>query len=356
VISRQTSRMPRRRLATPYLLIVAFWTMLALFVAAQTWLSMLTHGHSPLRILVYELIVWWAWAALTPLVLYLARRFPLIPFRGGHALLHGAAALVMGVAHVAFWIAVTISIRPYDRMTISEFGPNFLRITLARLPLDILAYFGIVAIFYAIDFYARANQLEQSLMRAQLHALELQIQPHFLFNTLNAVSSLVRARQNEEAVAVIAGLSDLLRYSLDHAGTQRVPLEKEAAIVRRYLEIQQIRFDDRLQVRIDIAPDARRAAVPALILQPLAENAIQHGIAKLAGGGRIDVSAFREDSTLRIEMFNSGSLGQRTSDGIGLRNTVERLRQLYDGAQRFELRESAGGVMATLTLPWSEIA
>ena len=220
--------------------------------------------------------------------------------------------------------------------------------SVARLPFEVMIYIAAMV-------FAHAMTLERTLGAARLHALELQIQPHFLFNTLNAISSLVRAKQNTEAVEVIAGLSDLLRYTLDHAGEQRVPLEQETAMLQRYLGIQRVRFPDRLDVQIDVDDDARRAAVPTLILQPLAENAIRHGIARAASAGRVAVRAFRRDENLEIEMFNTGALtGERR--GIGLTNTIERLRQLYGDAHRFELRERDGGVVAAISIPWSVVA
>ena len=327
--------------------IVAFWTAFALVSALQTWLAMLTHGHSFPRIVFYQVCVWAGWMLLTPMVIRLVERFP--PRQRRNLAIHGLAAVIMATTHVAYWISLTILIQPYDAMTIREFGPNFPAATVARMPLEILIYLAAMA-------FAHAMTLERSLSAARLHALELQIQPHFLFNTLNAISSLVRARQNAEAVEVIAGLSDLLRYTLDHAGAQRVPLEQETAMLERYLGIQRVRFPDRLDVHIDVADDARRAAVPTLILQPLAENAIRHGIARAASAGRVAVRAFRRDQNLEIEMFNTGSLDNGERRGIGLTNTIERLRQLYGDAQRFELRERDGGVVATISIPWSVVA
>jgi LytS/YehU family sensor histidine kinase len=182
------------------------------------------------------------------------------------------------------------------------------------------------------------------------------LQPHFLFNTLNAISSLVRNRRNDEAVTMMAGLSELLRYTLDHAGDQQVALEDELAVLRRYLEIQHVRFPDRMSFEIDLAPEARRAAVPVLLLQPLAENAVRHGIAPTAGSGVVEVRAFRSEGKLRIEVFNSGSLSALSVVGIGLRNTRERLQHLYGDEGSFELAGTEGGVMASLSIPWSEVA
>lgn len=342
------------RARTPALFIAGFWTVVALFLGTHTWLAMLTHGHSPLRIAVYHLFVWWGWALLTPLAFAVTRRFPLVPLRPRNLAVQCCAAIVAAAAHGALWAALTPVIRPFDAMTDSI---NLAASARARFPLEILIYFSVILAGHATDFYVRSVRLEQSLTAAHLHALELQIQPHFLFNTLHAVSALVRAERNDEAVEMIAGLSELLRYTLDHSGAQTVPLEQEAAILRRYLSIQRMRFADRLDVSIQIAQDAARAAVPALILQPLAENAIRHGVALSAGHATITVHAYREHELLHIEMFNSGTLRADAPRGIGLTNTEERLKQLYASRYRFALRENAdGGVLATIAIPWSPAA
>ncbi len=331
--------------------IAGFWTIVALFLGTHMWLSMLTHGHSPLRIAAYHLFVWWGWALLTPLIFAFTRRFPLIPLRVHNVALHVCAAFVAATAHSALWAVLTPAIRPFDAMTDMI---NFRAAAMARFPFELLIYFVVVLAVHTIDFYTRAGRLEESLTAAHLHALELQIQPHFLFNTLHAVSSLVRAERNDQAVEMIAGLSELLRYTLDHSGAQTVPLEKEAAILRRYLAIQRIRFADRLDVSIDIEQNAARAAVPALILQPLAENAIRHGVALSAGPATITVRAYRANELLHIEMFNSGTLRADAQRGIGLTNTEERLRQLYAERYSFAIEENrGGGVLATIAIPWS---
>src|ERR1044071_6144480 len=332
--------------------IATAWGLLAIVLAIQTYLAMIARGHSILRIIAYQLLVWSFWALLTPLLMTFTQRVPLFPVSGRGLLLHAAAM----VALIAFWITITIVIRPYDAMTETRFGPYFSQAILVRFPFEIMIYLAVIAVAQMLELQSRASRLEESLASARLHALELQLQPHFLFNTLNAVSALVRGQKNSEAVEVIAGLSDLLRYTLDHAGDQRVPLEQEMSMLRRYLNIQRVRFPDRLEVQIDVHDNARRAAVPMLILQPLAENAIRHGVAKLAAAGRIEVRAYRESSSLHIEMFNTGTL-TRGNSGIGLKNTEERLRQLYANRYQFELRDAdGGGVLAEIAIPWSEVA
>jgi LytS/YehU family sensor histidine kinase len=198
----------------------------------------------------------------------------------------------------------------------------------------------------------RAAQLETSLAEARLQALKLQIQPHFLFNTMNDISSLVRGGQGEEAIGMIAGLSDLLRYSLDRGGGTLVTLEEEVAMAGRYLDLQRMRFADRLEVEVEIPRELSRASVPVLLLQPLAENAIQHGVARSHAGGRVAVRARRDGEELRIEVFNTGRLRPGLRPGIGLSTTLSRLAQLYGDRARFELVEGGGGVTARVTIPW----
>jgi LytS/YehU family sensor histidine kinase len=163
----------------------------------------------------------------------------------------------------------------------------------------------------------------------------------------------VRAGQSEQAIAMMGGLSDLLRYSLDRGGGSRVALEEEATMVERYLDIQRLRFADRLEVEIDVTADAARGAVPVLLLQPLAENAIQHGIATSHAPGLVRVRARRDGDDLEIELFNTGRLSPDARHRVGLSTTISRLHHLYGDRGRFELIEREGGVLARVRLPWS---
>jgi sensor histidine kinase YesM len=340
----------------------SFWALFGLISGIQVWISMITHGHSVPRLLSYHLLIWQGWLLPTMVTVWLARRFPLIPARRTSVLVHILAGSVFGVLHSFWWLGLMVTIRPYDRMT-AEIGEiHMSRILFARLPLEWILYCLVLGAAIAYDYYerfreksVRTAQLEASLTAARLHALELQLQPHFLFNTLNAVTTLVRSRRNDDAAAMLVGLSDLLRYTLDHAGHQRVALEEELTVLRRYLDIQQMRFGDRMSFTFDVAPDATRAAMPALMLQPLAENAVRHGIEQLPDGGVVNVSASRDGDRLRIDIFNSGKLASASSNGIGLRNTRERLQHLYGDDATFSLVNAAGGVLASLTIPWSEM-
>lgn len=357
----QTVGMPLRR-AQAWLLAAGSWTTFAVICAVQVWMSMLTHGHSLARIILYQAVVWNVWILFSFAAVRLARRLPLTPLRTLNSVVHLLAACLIGLIHAAWWVGCMLVIRPYDRMNPTDFAVPFLQLAFSQLPLELLLYALVVLAAHADRYYTQsrererhAAQLEKSLAEARLHVLELQIQPHFLFNTLNAVSALVRTGQPEQAVGMIAGLSDLLRYALDRAGNQRVTLDEESEMLRRYLEIQRLRFADRLDFEIEVTGEVKRAAVPVLLLQPLAENAIRHGIAQSAGPGRVTVRAFRHDGALRIEMFNTGRLAVPLERGIGLSNTVARLQQLYGDQQRFELRGSPEGVTAVVTMPWSEV-
>jgi two-component system LytT family sensor kinase len=203
----------------------------------------------------------------------------------------------------------------------------------------------------------RALRAEALASGARLQALRYQINPHFLFNTLNAVSTLVVERQTSEATRMIARLSDFLRLTLDERTSDEVPLAEELDFVQRYLDIEQVRFGERLRLEISIAPEALDAIVPVLLLQPLVENAVKHGIAAREDGGRIVVRAERRGATLRIVVADDGPGPAASGDGrgIGLANTRERLRTLYGAAQRLELGASpdgGGGTQVVVELPF----
>ena len=340
----------------------AFWTVFGVVCALQIFLSMLAHKHSLIRLVVYQVAVWDVWVLVGLGVAALARRFPVVPASSRNLLLHLLSGVIVGVLHSAWWAALELLIVPYDRMNPTVFNRPFLSTAFYQLPLQLLLYALVVMTVYAADSYARQRerevrtvQLERSLAEARLQALELQIQPHFLFNTLNAVSALVRTGAHEQALSMITGLSDLLRYALDRAGGQNVTVADEVEMVRRYLAIQRVRFADRLTFAVEVAPGVEKAAMPVLLLQPLAENAVHHGLAAAPGPGRVEVQVTREDGRLRIRIWNSGRLGAGREAGIGLANVAARLRQLHGDRQSLELREEGAGVLAQVTLPWSEV-
>jgi two-component system LytT family sensor kinase len=298
---------------------------------------------------------WMLWALLTPAIILLTRRVP-PALRVRPVAIHLVTSIVIALVRAALIVIV-------DRMSVdrgsslgSYLDRPFLEIWFGMFtsyaPVDLIIYWAIVGVVHAVDTVRRLRERELLLAQTQLANLRLQIQPHFLFNTLHTIASLVRDGSAQPAVTMIAGLSDLLRYSLDNAGRNVVPLSEELEIVRRYLEIQQTRFSDRLRVHVDAAPDTHAAAVPTLLLQPLVENAIRHGDATT-----IDVRAHLDGDTLVIEIANDGAAldsGWRQREGIGLSSTRRRLEQLYGSRASLLLEnQQPAGVIARVRIPYA---
>jgi LytS/YehU family sensor histidine kinase len=232
-------------------------------------------------------------------------------------------------------------------------------------PWNLVTYVAILGVVHAFEYYRvyrdrelRATQLEAQLANAQLEALKMQLHPHFLFNTLNAISTLIH-KDPDAADRMVARLSELLRHVLDGGAVQEVPLEDELSFLRKYLEIERVRFGERLDVQFGVEPNTLGAAVPSLILQPLVENAIQHALAPTATRCTIEINAKRVDGVLALDVVDSGagiSPGDTVvpREGVGLTNTRARLRQLHGDRQQFELRRSAaGGLIAHIEIPFS---
>jgi LytS/YehU family sensor histidine kinase len=209
-----------------------------------------------------------------------------------------------------------------------------------------------------VDYYRkfkdrelRATQLEARLAEAQLQVLRMQLQPHFLFNTLHAISALVH-QDAEAADRMISRLAEFLRLTLDSVGVQEIELKGELESLDKYLEIEQVRFSDRLTVVRSIEPHTLDMLVPNLILQPLVENAVRHSIAPRSAGGRIEIRARREGNNLVIDVTDDGGGAVPLCEGVGLTNTRARLRQLYGEAQMVEIRAEQGtDFRVTLSLP-----
>jgi len=340
---------------------VIFWTLFGTLLAVHTYLSMLTHGHSFARILLFEIVICLFWALATPLIAFLARRLPLVPFRWTSALAHLLAAGAFASVSVAWHIWIVVTLRPFDERTITTFGPHYLESLWQWFPSEVLIYCGTVGAVYAFEFYRRSQeralrsaQLEREVAQARLDALSLQLQPHFLFNALHTVAGLIRGEEDKAAISTIAGLSDLLRYALDSSGTQDVKLSEEIEIVRRYLAIETLRYRERLQVTIDADVSSLDAAVPRLLLQPLVENAVRHGVAANANSSWLALKTRRDEDSLTIEVSNSAGIavdGEK-GFGIGLANTRARLEQIYGSAHQISIRRLPDRFELTLAIPW----
>ena len=341
-------------------LVFGGWTLFGVFSANQSYLYVLsTTGRVEVswrELYLLSLSSMWMWALLTPCIVWLARRLRV-------ERPHVTRALV---AHLLLAIALhTMDVWVDDLKfpLITSYPPRpFLAQYLYQFDINVFSYLMIVAATHAVDYYGlyrgrrlREERLQAQLMSARLEVLKMQLQPHFLFNTLNAISELVH-EDSDAADRMITRLGDLLRLSLDNAGAQEVTLKQELEFLRAYVEIEKTRFQDRLSVRLDIEPAALDALVPNLVLQPLVENAIRHGIARSAEPGQVEILARRDDGLLELEIRDSGS-GVRGDwpprEGVGLRNTRVRLEQLYGPAHRFELSSGAtGGVVVNLSLPY----
>ncbi len=337
---------------------LAAWLALALFDATQTVVSMRAMGmqHAWWTLFFVTMANWVIWAAATPFALALLRRFPLPSARLRNWLVHALACLAIGAAWTAWAAMLEHATNPFDYPNGPDpFLPLWKAKFLGSLVGDVILYGAIAALSVTFATRHRLSQQRELLAQAQLAALRLQLEPHFIFNALNAVTGLIREKKESEAIATIAALGDLLRRVTDRSERQLVPLADELDFLRKYLDIQQVRFGERLRCRIEVAPELLTAQVPDLVLQPLVENAIKHGIAKRARGGELQVSANREDGLLTLSVRNDGpALAAGAQDGVGLANTRRRLQALYGERQSLTLCDSGHGVLATITLPYRE--
>lgn len=353
-----------------WLLILAIWALLGLIYAGPIFIEVESQGmnHAASRVFSWGILTWCAWAPLTPIMIWLARRYSLI---GGtwkrSILVHLPAFLLISAAHSAAATVITLQVKPFDNMGASslEFWPRFLSRMQGAFASDLLVYGAVVGICYTFDYYRKyrereslASQLEAQLAQAQLDSLRTQLHPHFLFNTLNGIVGLVRDNKSEAAVTMLVGLSDLLRRALEHSTRQEVELREEINFLELYLTIQQMRFSDRLKVNIDIEPGTGKALVPSLILQPLAENALRHGIGRSVESGSIDISSHAKNGSLRLSVIDNGAglpadWQLKSGTGIGLANTAARLQQLYNDGHHFDIKNrEEGGVEVVVVIPF----
>jgi len=356
-----------RNLWLKWAAIIGVWAFIGVVYTAPIYIEVRAEGmvHSAFKVFTWGILTWVAWAPFEPAIVWFARHFSLVGGAWKRSLpVHIPAFLISSALHSAAAVAIVLTVKPWDNMGPTTFWPRFLSRMQSSFAGDLLVYGGIVGVCYAIDYYRKfrerefvATQLEAQLAQAQLDSLRMQLHPHFLFNTLNGIVSLVRDHKNDAAVSMLVGLSDLLRHALEHSDRQEVELNEEINFIKLYLSIQQMRFSDRLQVDFDIDPATSKALVPNLLLQPLLENALRHGIGRSADAGAIRVSSKRENGSLLITVSDNGA-GLRhdwqlkTGSGIGLANTAARLQQLYGENHRFDIHNrDGGGVEVEIVMP-----
>ena len=340
-------------------------------VAAAAWLYIIDSlGGEPapfLRTVAFVIPFWLLWALYAPLVVWLATRYPIERRRVvSRCFTHLGVSAVMSLVHTGARFGWQPGIRDAfqaDRVGMASWDPLFALAAL-ELPVHLFIYGAIMGVTYIILYYRRlrereftATRLSAQLADARMQALRMQLNPHFLFNSMNSIAMLVRDSRSRAAVDTLEGLSDLLRYVLEDSGDQEVKLKREIDFIERYLAIEKIRFEDRLEVQIHADSDTLEAMVPSLVLQPIVENAIKHGSASRSVVTTVTVTAREEAGTLRLGVSDDGpgfsDVVARGNAGVGISNTRRRLAQLYGDRASLEVAEaSPGGAVVTITLPF----
>lgn len=355
---------PRKR----WLVIFGVWTGIAVFFCLQTALRFITRGQ-PIGWWAFrsELVYWWIWIPLTPLAVAAVRRYWITRQNLWRTIpIHCAVALAIGLVHEGTLHLLLLWTQ--DQYIFTPVGQSINSLDWRRIPVGTLTgfykYWALIGVYSAF-VYARHTRLQQihsaqmaaRLAQAELQALRMQLHPHFLFNTLHAVSML-NFSDVDAANRMLVRLSDLLRMSLVNAGKQHVTLREELDFLRKYLEIEQTRFQDRLHVDMDVDESLLDAEVPNLVLQPLVENAIRHGVSRSAARGVVEISARRNRDDVILKVCDNGpgmphDWNAERDSGIGLSTTIARLRQLYGERHTFSIGARAeGGTCAEITLPY----
>ncbi len=356
----------RKSRFTTLLIILVIFTIPAVISALLIHSRYLQLGRETVlwKWLVDFALGWYIWAALTPMVIWLGHKIRIERTAWAKSLsLHFLIALVLSIFQIS--LAVIFSILVYSEpMTVDYIISQLVPTVFGRLLSQMIVYFVILGISYAIEYQkqsseraVRATRLEGELSKARLDALQQQLQPHFLFNTLNSISVLMQKGEITVANSVLNDLSDLLRQVLRKENIQLVTLAEELEFVRRYAAIEQVRYGDRLRVQFDVPDTLLNTVVPSFILQLLVENAIRHGVAKKADAGKVDVKARIVDSRLRLTVVDDG-VGIESSafnEGVGISNARSRLQYLYGEAHTFQIRNNeTAGVTALLEIPVTE--
>jgi two-component system LytT family sensor kinase len=354
----------------------AIWCAGALFESSQTLLTMhaVGVGKAWLRPFLIVFVSWLPWALATPFVIELARRWPIVRGKIFKAMsLHLAAFAAISVTAEGWSALLRVIFNPWHRSSPPTFVNTWSDLLVEQLMTFVIAYALILTVTYVLDSRekmarqmtetARLNtetaRLNEELSRAQLAVLRSQMDPHFMFNTLNSIASLVYDQRGDAAVGMIVGLSEFLRRASEDSHRAQVTLREEVEYLQRYIDIQKVRFGDRLRVSVDIPDELLATQVPNLLLQPLVENAIKHGVSKRRSGGEIRVAGMCRDGALRLTVYNDGPWAQEdlavAPHRVGLGNLRTRLQILHGDRSELLLQPAeAGGVEVIVTLPLQE--
>ena len=361
---------PASALTHPWVVWIALVVACSLFALCSVFAwypvrrSVGGYGPDWNQALLWELLRWNLWVPLAAVILWCERRLSSWQSNRVHAtLLYGAALLIFPVIHSVLLTAIYF---PITSAHIAGFFRYRFFVLIADFLTGVVVCGLVLGLAHARSNYVqlrdeevRTSRLEVQLAQAQLEALKMQLHPHFLFNTLNAISAL-QTEDADAAQRMMARLADFLRLTLENSGVQEVTLKREVDFLSRYLEIERIRFPNRLTVRMDVDPATLDARVPNLILQPIVENAIRHGIAATAAPGRVEIGATKQAQSLllRVRDTGPGLVGNGSStEGIGLRNTRARLERLYGDTSDVSLENCAGGgLQVTIKIPFTKDA
>ncbi|WP_221033090.1 sensor histidine kinase [Actomonas aquatica] len=349
---------------TKWIALIAVWTVVGLILSTEVFFTV--------RVTRPEIAFWdvlasqyarvGLWALLTPVVWWLRRVVPLRMgnWFGGVGFHFSLSLLIM----LGYYLARILFVMVREGESLAAFWNVAVGNFFGRNLIDLVFYWAIIGSGYTFEIYRKykneqikAAQLESRLVRTELSSLKQQLHPHFLFNTMNTISVLVREERNTEAVSLLSKLSALLRISLDTSRVEEVTVRQEMEFLERYIDIQKMRFADRLSVDTDISSEALEARIPNLLLQPLVENAIIHGVAPKNGPGRVRVAGVVKDGRLHLEVADDGlgidnAKNVRSREGIGLSNTRERLARLYGAHSQLVLKSEPGqGTTVSIVLP-----
>jgi sensor histidine kinase YesM len=354
--------------STRWLWIAAMWGAGALFEASQSVLFMRAIGRQHAWLIFWtEVASWLPWALATPLIIGLARRYEIIRSTTMQtAAVHFAAFATISLVAEAWFAVLQVLFNPWDYPQ----QPTFLDTWRTSLLFQVLTYLIVYALILTVTYVMDARErmarqttetarLSEELSKSQLAALRQQMEPHFMFNTLHSITGLVRDYKNDAAVSMIVGLSEFLRRASEDSHRAEVTLAEEVEYLQRYLDIQKVRFGERLQISTDIPAELLRARVPNLLLQPLVENAIKHGIAKRAAGGSVRVAGSHQNGKLCLSVYNDGpdvpADWPVTRTGVGIHNLRTRLQILHGSESELQLGHTdTGGVEVVVRLPLKE--
>ncbi|MFC2097169.1 sensor histidine kinase [Bacteroidota bacterium] len=347
------------------LVVVGFWAFLSILISSANYFEWRERADITwLRVLIIDGKQWFIWIILSPGILWLSNKYP---FKQGSwkrpLRIHIISCLITCVIYAILILVITMIFSLHDR-TFMEFFESRWKFLLIEIYIPLLIYWVILGVGHAINHYAvlkerelKSAKLEKSLVVSQLQALKNQLKPHFLFNTMHSISNLIRKKSYNQAIDMIAGFGELLRSSLSDSDSQLISIKRELYIINLYLDIEKIRFKNRLSCTTDISDNVLHCLIPSFLLQQLVENSVKHGINKFKDSIAIHISAkkFRDNITLGVSDNGPGLSDDwsiEKADGLGLKNIKKRLSILYGNKYEFELNnKKESGLNILISIP-----